>query len=633
MDVVAHRHGVSRLPVWAAVFVVMVCGSILASSGWNEWLSRQNDLRNAEVELGNLTRLLTQHAEDTIELANTTLTGVVGGLETDGTGATAISRLQIMLDLRKASLGRLRGIFVYGETGRWLASTEDVDTFGFNNADRDYFNHHRRSADRSILVGRPILSKSSGQWVIPLSRRWNHADGRFGGVVAVTVDVAYFVQFYRRFDVGPNGTISLVARDGTVLAHSADLGPEPSQNAVPNEIPFLPIAGSLAVRLPQDVFERIGYYQHAERYPFAVLVTRTQADVLAQWSQEARGRLIVVFCLVAVIVLIGIVLVRQLLQGQRMAAAMALKEESFRVLAESSSDLVTRIGLDERISYASPSSARVLGWPPAGLIGRRALSNVHQLDLPHLQDIVASVKRGDVEEARATYRVLRSDKSEIWVESTLCATRKDDGELDGFVAITRDVTQQKTLQGRLEMLAIEDGLTGLANRRRFDERLREEWGRAYRERTSLALLMIDIDHFKTFNDAYGHPAGDACLHAVAAILVKETMRTSDLAARYGGEEFALLLPNTDAAGCELIGARIQSALRNAAIIHRMNIPVGIVTASFGGAACRPGAERSAGPASLIEAADRALYTAKDAGRDRLVMADEFLTLVPIATAV
>src|ERR1700760_453405 len=137
MDVVAHRHGVSRLPAWAAVFVVLVCGSILGSSGWNEWVSRENEPRNAEVQLGNLTRLLTQHAEDTVELANTTLTGVVGSLETDGSGAAAVARLQIMLDLRKASLGRLRGIFVYGETGRWLASTEDVDTLGFNNADRD----------------------------------------------------------------------------------------------------------------------------------------------------------------------------------------------------------------------------------------------------------------------------------------------------------------------------------------------------------------------------------------------------------------------------------------------------------------------------------------------------------------
>src|SRR6202011_3191998 len=100
----------------------------------------------------------------------------------------------------------------------------------------------------------------------------------------------------------------------------------------------------------------------------------------------------------------------------------------------------------------------------------------------------------------------------------------DNGEIDGVIAISRDVTQQKDLEGRLETLAIEDGLTGLANRRRFDERLAEEWTRAYRERTSLSLLMIDIDQFKSFNDKYGHPAGDECLRTVARILAAEAKR-------------------------------------------------------------------------------------------------------------
>ena len=170
-----------------------------------------------------------------------------------------------------------------------------------------------------------------------------------------------------------------------------------------------------------------------------------------------------------------------------------------------------------------------------------------------------------------------------------------------------------------------DGLTGLANRRRFDERLLEEWGRAYRDKTSLALLMIDIDHFKSFNDTYGHPAGDECLHTVAGILADEAQRSADMAARYGGEEFAILLPNTDAGGCARLGERIRRALHEARITHDHN-PPGIVTASIGGAVCRPGFERSAGPASLVEAADRALYAAKDGGRDRVVLAGEVIDL-------
>ena len=101
----------------------------------------------------------------------------------------------------------------------------------------------------------------------------------------------------------------------------------------------------------------------------------------------------------------------------------------------------------------------------------------------------------------------------------------DTGKIDGVVAISRDVTQQKNAEAKLPALAILDGLTGLANRRRFDERLQEEWARACREGTSLSLLMVDVDHFKKFNDQYGHLAGDACLQAVAQVLAAEARPT------------------------------------------------------------------------------------------------------------
>jgi diguanylate cyclase (GGDEF)-like protein/PAS domain S-box-containing protein len=327
----------------------------------------------------------------------------------------------------------------------------------------------------------------------------------------------------------------------------------------------------------------------------------------------------VVLGLVVLIAVMGFYLVRQLLRGQQMTAALASKEANFRVVAEGSSDMVTRIGLDEQISYVSPSSVRIVGWRPDQLAGTPALAGVNPQDLPRVQEVVAALKRGEIEETRVAYRTRHRERSEIWVESTLRVTRNG-GEVDGVVAITRDVTQQKTLEGKLETLATVDGLTGLANRRRFDERLLEEWGRAYRERTSLSLLMIDLDHFKAYNDQYGHPAGDECLRAVAGVLAAEAKRTTDLAARYGGEEFVMLLPNTDAAGCARIGERVLREIRDLGIAHRLNFPSRIVTASIGGAVCRPGVERSAGHASLVEAADQALYAAKDHGRDQLVMA-------------
>jgi len=379
-------------------------------------------------------------------------------------------------------------------------------------------------------------------------------------------------------------------------------------------------SGAFNFRSALDGLQRLGFYQQSSRYPFMVLATKAEDEVLASWRDAAVNRMTFVVGLVMLIAVMGLYLVRQLMQGRRLAVALAAKEANFRLLAEGSSDMVTRIGLDEQIYYASPSSVRIVGWRPEQLVGTPALAGVNPEDLVRVEETVAALKRGDTEEARIAFRTRHREKSEIWVESTLRVTRTVSGKVDGVVAITRDVTQQKDMEEKLETLATEDGLTGLANRRRFDERLLEEWGRAQRENTPLALLMLDLDHFKMFNDEYGHQAGDECLRAIAGILRVEAKRTADLAARYGGEEFAMLLPNTDAKGCAQIAEKILGEIRRAGMAHRLNLPSGRVTASIGGAVFRTGADRSAGRASLIEAADRALYGAKRSGRDRLVMA-------------
>jgi hypothetical protein len=122
-------------------------------------------------------------------------------LDKDGTDPAAIARLQAFLDLRKATLSRIRGLFVYGEDGRWLLTTEKINLVGLNNSDRNYFQRHRESADLNTLIGQPVRSKSGGQWIVTLSRRYNHPDGSFAGVALMTIDVAYFSQFYAQFDV------------------------------------------------------------------------------------------------------------------------------------------------------------------------------------------------------------------------------------------------------------------------------------------------------------------------------------------------------------------------------------------------------------------------------------------------
>jgi diguanylate cyclase (GGDEF)-like protein/PAS domain S-box-containing protein len=619
MDGGPQRAGLMRLPFRAAAFVVLVCVAILGMSGLREWNLRAATLQAAKVELANLARSLIQHAEDSFDLLDASILGAVGRIETDGATPATLAKLQDIFVARKAASERISGFAIVDENGDWLASSGAT---GKSLGDREFFRHHLQSTDRDAFIGRPVKSLS-GEWVMTVSRRFNHRDGSFGGVVIATIGAPYFSEFYGQFDIGASGTVSLLSTKGIALARRPDdgnVGRDLSDGPFFKAIRSDAFSDAYYFRSNLDGLQRLGVYQQTSRYPLMVLVTKAQDEVLAPWRHAAITRMIFVLGLIMLIAVMGLYLVRQLLQGRRLAVALAAKEANFRVLAEGSSDMVTRVGLDEQIHYASPSSIRIVGWRPDQLVGTPALAGVNPEDLVRVEEAVAALKHGDTEEARIAYRTRHREKSEIWVESTLRVTRTVTGKVDGVVAITRDVSQQKKLEGKLETLAIEDGLTGLANRRRFDERLLEEWGRAQRENTPLAMLILDLDHFKMFNDEYGHPAGDECLRAIAGILRMEAKRTADLAARYGGEEFAMLLPNTDAKGCARIAEKILREIRRAGMAHRLNLPSGRVTASIGGAVFRTGADRSAGHASLIEAADRALYSAKRGGRDRLVMA-------------
>nr|WP_295992392.1 sensor domain-containing diguanylate cyclase [Rugamonas sp.] len=173
----------------------------------------------------------------------------------------------------------------------------------------------------------------------------------------------------------------------------------------------------------------------------------------------------------------------------------------------------------------------------------------------------------------------------------------------------------ETLNATLEQLAMQDGLTGLANRRKFDTAITEEFSRATRNASALALIMIDVDCFKQYNDIYGHAAGDACLRAIGRVVGDSKRRPGDMAARYGGEELAVLLPGTDVAGALVVAEKIRQAIYALELVHSGN-PNGVVTVSAGVEAFEPvGGEQR--PVDLIEAADKLLYQAKRSGRNRV----------------
>ncbi len=188
----------------------------------------------------------------------------------------------------------------------------------------------------------------------------------------------------------------------------------------------------------------------------------------------------------------------------------------------------------------------------------------------------------------------------------------------GFVAansLQRSLRIQFAQSLILQQLLSTDALTGIANRRRFDDALDREWRRCRRTGTPLSLLMMDVDHFKPYNDLFGHQQGDDCLRQVARLLLEEVGRPADLLARYGGEEFVCLLPEAGPFGARTVANRLIAAIRRADIAHPLSPAGGRLTISIGVATA---AELAGAPESLVALADKLLYAAKDAGRDQVM---------------
>jgi len=291
----------------------------------------------------------------------------------------------------------------------------------------------------------------------------------------------------------------------------------------------------------------------------------------------------------------------------------------YRQLVEASNDVIIRINRDLVRTYVSPASREVFGYEPEELIGKKTGEAAHPDDAQRHRRALAALVQGRLKRHVVVNRRRHSDGRWIWVEATYRAlTDAVTGQTNEIVLIVRDISARKAIEEqladayrRLEVVAGQDGLTGLANRRTFDARLAKEFRLALRRQAPLTLAMIDVDHFKAFNDTYGHPAGDECLKQVSAAI----RETADgwLAARIGGEEFAVIAPSVDETAAIRLGERICEAIRRLKIPHAGS-PLCYVTASVGLASLAR-ARIELGASRILADADQALYAAKARGRN------------------
>lgn len=270
-----------------------------------------------------------------------------------------------------------------------------------------------------------------------------------------------------------------------------------------------------------------------------------------------------------------------------------------------------------RYAYHSPSTEQVLGWS-AEEIDHLPMEAVYSQE--SIQIIAGDVKKLLSGQVTTTVLIeaIRKDGFHIWLENKVrLVDRAPDGELTVAIYM-RDVTERKRLQDLNAKLAFLDGLTGIDNRRAFDQAIDQEWKRTLRSGFPLSLVLFDVDHFKSFNDIYGHQAGDDCLKVIAQAIRGQVSRPGDVVARYGGEEFAVLLPATEAEGAAILANSLCRLIADLQIPHCENCARGYVTMSGGvSTAPAPIGGKIKMPEGILLAADAALYRAKKQGRNRI----------------
>jgi diguanylate cyclase (GGDEF)-like protein/PAS domain S-box-containing protein len=297
-------------------------------------------------------------------------------------------------------------------------------------------------------------------------------------------------------------------------------------------------------------------------------------------------------------------------------------EELYRFITENTTDLISFLNPNGVYEYLSPSSKDLLDFNQEEMIGSHLFDFLHPEEVEKVSLLLLEAD-SELDFAAFSHRIKKKDGSYIWIETNARTIRKNSRKLEGIVAVSRDITERLEKEKRLHdanvmlrYISNMDGLTGIPNRRYFDEKLQEEWNRLKRNSSPFSAIMIDIDFFKKYNDFNGHQAGDECLRQIASVLKDTVKRPGDFAARYGGEEFVILLPETDKQGAAHVAELLQANVKNLNIPYLSNVIEPIVSISIGCSTLIP--DEKTKPEDLIKLADTELYKAKKSRRNQLI---------------
>ncbi|MBI6853074.1 diguanylate cyclase [Pseudomonas cichorii] len=322
-------------------FIVLVCTSLILATAWQMKQSADERLADAERDVANIVNAAEQQAQDTIRQADYKLRDIVERVESDGMNRAQQLRLHKLMAEDTAVMKSIQGFFIYDEYGNWIANSFSPNVSKKNNSDRDYFIYHRENNDDSIHIGSIVTSRTTGEMVIPVSRRIEYPDGRFAGVALATISAAYFQRFFERMEVDDTGVIFLALENGDLLARRPAVGTLVVTNISRGEIfsKYLSTSdsGTAIMTSVVDDIERIYAYRRLQGLPMVAAAGFSYDYVFANWWIYAYRSFAIVGLIISALTLLGVVLYSQV---QKMLAAekqLTIARSELEVLAQTDS--------------------------------------------------------------------------------------------------------------------------------------------------------------------------------------------------------------------------------------------------------------------------------------------------------
>ena len=430
------------------VLVIFVCGALLLANVWEIQNARTKVLEDASNQTRNLVHAIEQHANDAIQAANNILIATTEMLDTGGVGASDRARIHHFVERQARETPGVDGIAVFDERGNRISDSQDPPFSAqiVDAAQREIFEFHRNHPDLGIHIGDPIMGYRLRSWIIPITRRFNHPDGSFGGVVSVDLSVGYFNKYYHGMNLGVGGVLTLLSRTGIVLAREpfseADLGKDLSKGPLFTiHLPVAPV-GDFQYRSPVDGVERMSSYDGSSSYPILVIAGLAEENVLHPWHVHAVWQSAGVGLVIIIIAVMGGIVSIQLTKLLDVEEKMRCRNGQLEAILTHLPDGVSLMSREDRpvlwngqalgILEIEPMEAQdASGWLLAG--GARIADRIGRVS--------GSLRDSGPEPSERTRRTIAAERRRLpsgrWIEQRNRAT--DDG---GYLCLFRDITKE-----------------------------------------------------------------------------------------------------------------------------------------------------------------------------------------------